>query len=258
MAQQKEHLQKLLLLVNNMANEPGNEWFKEELVATVKKFVISNKPKIEKPSDLRLIKDDTEQIRSHLEIRANVSIDYSFVKDERVKKQLIKDNLRMENIRLDITKDELTRFYEFCINAFYQIEELINYYLHLKFKNDNNGLYNFLIDNNNNYKFSGNENDQQKEQKLKSQTDLKKKSLNFITVADKITAFSFGFFNIKDGNYSGSTMNSLRLLRNEDLHRCTIIEKNRDEKLNKFLFHKNYDSIRDAIKNTSEIILRDC
>ena len=77
--------------------------------------------------DLIPIKADTEAIRKHLEIRANVSIDYDFIKNDRVKKQLIKDNLRMENIRLNVKKDELTRFYEFCINAFYQLEELLNY-----------------------------------------------------------------------------------------------------------------------------------
>jgi len=204
--------------------------------------------------DLLPIKADTEAIRKHLEIRANVSIDYDFVKNDRVKKQLIKDNLRMENIRLNVTKDELTRFYEFCINAFYQLEELLNYYYFLKFQDNSNGLYDFLINNNTNYKILNNDDETIKSKKEKKQKELKEKSLSFITVADKITAFSFGFFDIKTGNYSGSTMNSLRLLRNEDLHRCSVIEKNRDEKLNKFLFYKNYDAIRYAIQNTAQVI----
>ena len=160
----------------------------------------------------------------------------------------------MENIRLNVTKDELTRFYEFCINAFYQLEELLNYYYFLKFQDNSNGLYDFLINNNTNYKILNNDDETIKSKKEKKQKELKEKSLSFITVADKITAFSFGFFDIKTGNYSGSTMNSLRLLRNEDLHRCSVIEKNRDEKLNKFLFYKNYDAIRDAIQNTAQVI----
>ena len=31
MAEKKEHLQKLYSLVKKVANEPGNDWFKEEL-----------------------------------------------------------------------------------------------------------------------------------------------------------------------------------------------------------------------------------
>jgi hypothetical protein len=208
--------------------------------------------------DLLPIKEDTEAIRKHLEIRANVSIDYDFIKNDRVKKQLIKDNLRMENVRLNVTKDELTRFYDFCISAFYQIEELLNYYYFLKFQDNSIGLYDFLINNNTNYKIMNSDDEAIKYKKEKKQNDLKEKSLSFITVADKITAFSFGFFDIKTGNYSGATMNSLRLLRNEDLHRCSIIEKNREEKLNKFLFYKNYDAIRDAIKNTAQVIKTNC
>jgi len=200
------------------------------------------------------IKSDTEAIRSHLEMRANISIDYEFINNDRVKKQLLKDNLRMENIRLNLSKDELTRFYEFSINAFYQIEELLNYFYHIKFESDKDSMYTFLIANNLNYKVTDNDDETKKADKLRKQNELKNKSLSFITVADKITAFSFGYFNIQSGNYTGSTMNSLRLLRNEDLHRCTIIEKNRDEKLNKFLFYKNFDAIRDAIKNVVEII----
>lgn len=216
-----------------------------------------NKPS-EYCDEIHPIKIDTQAIRNHLEIRGNVSIDYDFIKNDRVKKQLIKDNLRMENARLSLTKDELTRFYEFCINAFYQIEELLNYYYHKKFESDRNGLYTFLINNNNHYKILENDDEIMKSAKLKKQSELKNKSLDFITVADKITSFSFGFFDIKSGNYSGSTMNSLRLLRNEDLHRCTVIEKNRTEKLNTFLFYKDYNAIRDAIQNTAQIIKSSC
>ena len=54
------------------------------------------------------IKKNTVAIREHLEIRANNSIDYSFISDKteehkQVKIQLLKDNSRMENARLDST-----------------------------------------------------------------------------------------------------------------------------------------------------------
>ena len=72
---------------------------------------------------------DVKTIREILEIRANASLEYDFVKDERTRAQLIIDNLRMENAALKTDYDEKRRFYEFCVNAFYQIENVINYYL---------------------------------------------------------------------------------------------------------------------------------
>lgn len=60
MAQKKEHLQKLFTLVNQVANEPGNEWFKDELISNFG----SIQPKMKSDSNLDLspIKDDTETI----------------------------------------------------------------------------------------------------------------------------------------------------------------------------------------------------
>ena len=42
----------------------------------------------------------------------------------------------MENVRHDLKeKDEMKRLYDFCINAFYQIENLINFYYYEKYTN---------------------------------------------------------------------------------------------------------------------------
>ena len=76
------------------------------------------------------IADDVSAIREALEIRAQNSITYDFVKNQRVRDQLIIDNLRMENSAINLRQDEHRRFYLFCVNAFYQIENLLNYYFH--------------------------------------------------------------------------------------------------------------------------------
>lgn len=61
------------------------------------------------------------------------SISYDFVKDKRVRDQLLIDNVRMENLLLDTRIPECDRFPLFCVNAFYQVENLLNYYFHTMF-----------------------------------------------------------------------------------------------------------------------------
>jgi hypothetical protein len=165
------------------------------------------------------IKSDTEAIRNHLEIRANVSMDFEFVKNERVKKQLIKDNLKMENSRLDIQiKNDTERFYNFCVEAFYQIEELVNYYFGMKYTFEDFVL---LISSKNNGKI------------------FNQKQLSEITIAEKIFVFE-GLFYYGQIDAVGktiryeSTINLIREVRNEDSHRCNIIEQDSEQVLLKF------------------------
>lgn len=76
---------------------------------------------------------DIAAIRSALEIRANASITYNFVQNPRLRDQLIIDNLRMENAALNLRDPEADRFYVFCVNAFYQVENILNYFYHTVF-----------------------------------------------------------------------------------------------------------------------------
>lgn len=92
--------------------------------------------KTDSASDVNMssnISADITAIRSALEIRANSSITYSFVKNQRLRDQLIIDNLRMENAALNLQDPEADRFYVFCVNAFYQVENIINYFYHITF-----------------------------------------------------------------------------------------------------------------------------
>jgi hypothetical protein len=205
MAEKKEHLQKLLLLVNQVANEPGNEWFKNELVS---QFEISTQS-----IELNPIKKDTLIIRENLEIRAEKSIQFDFIQNLRVKKQLLKDNLRMENSRLDNNiKNETQRFHIFCVNAFYQIEELVNYYFGTKYTFAD--FIKLLQQKNPGKKYSQNQ-------------------LSEITIAEKIFIFEgYFYFNQTDENGKKiryeSVINLIRDVRNEDAHRCNIIENDKE------------------------------
>lgn len=79
------------------------------------------------------ITEDISAIRSALEIRSNASLTYSFVRNQRLRDQLIIDNLRMENAALNLKEPEADRFYVFCVNSFYQVENILNYFYYTSF-----------------------------------------------------------------------------------------------------------------------------
>lgn len=167
--------------------------------------------------DLSELKIDTTAIRGHLEIRAEHSIDYSFIKTDRVKNQLYKDNLRMENIRLDHTiKNENERLHAFCVNAFYQIEELLNYYYNEKYTFKR--LLAIIAP-------------------ISKQNYSRAKNISHITLNDKITHFEKTFLIQYDplGQPYPYTpiMRLLKDIRNIESHRCSVIEKDTDQILKK-------------------------
>lgn len=182
------------------------------------------------------IKLDTEVIRSHLEIRANVSIDYGFIKNDRVKKQLIRDNLKMENSRLDIQiKSDTERFYNFCVEAFYQIEELVNYFFITKHPLDTVA---YLKTKN-------------------SQINAIESDFLKIEISKKLYVVeSLFYYGQVDANgrtirYE-STINLIRDVRNEDSHRCNIIEQDNEQILQKYIdLLKKIKDFNEANKNTN-------
>lgn len=181
------------------------------------------------------IKSDTEAIRNHLEIRANVSIDFEFVKNERVKKQLIKDNLKMENSRLDIQiKNDTERFYNFCVEAFYQIEELVNYFFISKHPTD---AVAYLKTKN-------------------SQINITELDFLKIEISKKLYVFESLFYygqidvNGRTIRYE-STINLIKDVRNEDSHRCNIIEQDKEQIVQKYInLLKKIKDVNEANKNT--------
>lgn len=188
------------------------------------------------------ISSDITAIRSALEIRANASITYSFVKYQRLRDQLIIDNLRMENAALNLQDPEADRFYVFCVNAFYQVENILNYFYHTVFP-EVESLLKEIEDATQNEK-----ND------FRFRRTGKEQNVGSIPVAHKLNAF-FNSYLPEEGSLKWS-IGTLRQVRNEGEHRCDIIRQEKDENNNlyKFFKSKTFNYVRiDLIKFVNAI-----
>lgn len=178
------------------------------------------------------ITNNISAIRSALEIRANVSISYSFVKHQRLRDQLIIDNLRMENAALNLQDPEEGRFYIFCVNAFYQVENIVNYFYHTIFpdiKKLSQEIEDSTMYENNDFKY---------------QRTGREVTVSSIPIAHKINAFFNSYLpNERSLKWSIGT---LRQVRNEGEHRCDIIRKEKDDNNNLYKFFKSqtFNSLR--------------
>lgn len=201
--------------------------------------------KSETPVDLPILSSvstDVTAIRSALEIRATESLKYSFVKVPRLRDQLIIDNLRMENAALNLQERESDRFYIFCVNAFYQLENIINYYYHVMFPNINSLLTEIE---------RATSTDPEKYIFKRSGTE---KNVADIAVYYKITSICNSLF--PENISLKSTLNNLRKIRNDGEHRCQVLMEKRDESNNlyQFLQSATFNSVRvDLIKVVSAI-----
>lgn len=223
-----EKLLKLLQMVVEISNMPENKWFKKELYDKLYN-VESNKG-----TDINIIdiKKDTSKIVDFLEINPGCSIDYSFIEHKLLRTRLELDNLRMENIRYDLKeKDDMKRLYDFCINAFYQIENLINFYYYEKFPNIIDLLSHL--------------------ESIEGSKFVRKgeKTIGDITIATKIYSFTKIHYNIESEVFIGMNIDSLRLIRNEGLHRCTRIKniENENKRLHQFIKFATYDSVHSVV-----------
>lgn len=185
---------------------------------------------------------DIAAIRSALEIRANASITYSFVQNPRLRDQLIIDNLRMENAALNLQDPEADRFYVFCVNAFYQVENIINYFYHTVLPEVESLLKEIedaTQDEKNDFRF---------------RRTGKEQNVGSIPIAHKLNAF-FNSYLPEEGSLKWS-IGTLRQIRNEREHRCDIIRQEKDENNNlyKFFKSKTFNHVRiDLIKFVNAI-----
>ena len=177
-----------------------------------------------------------------MEIRGYNSIDYSFIKEPRLRDYLNADNLRMENAALNFQEKESERFYSFCVNAFYQVENIVNYYFHKAYPNIED-LLKVIED------ATKNDTDGKKSFKFKrAKGEFVEKNVGDIQIFYKINALCNLLFP-KDDKIK-STLGNLRKVRNEGEHRCQIIwdEKNEENKLYVFLKKATFNSIRITLK----------
>ena len=178
------------------------------------------------------VASDISSIREALEIRANVSVSYSFVVEQRLRDQLIIDNLRMENAALNLKQPEEERFYSFCVNAFYQLENIVNYYFYVTFPNIEDLLA--IIE-----KYT----EEEKSNDFKFKRNGREKNVGDILIAHKINALCNILF---PGDKLKMTLGQLRQVRNEGEHRCMVIqqEKNDSNSLYKFFKYNTFNTIR--------------
>lgn len=224
--QKKESLEKLLKLIEEISNDPDNLWFKEEL----SKRLGNNSTKNDD------IFKNTETIKKYLSISPELSIDYSFINHNILKNRLELDNLRMENVRIDIKeKDEVKRLYDYIIYAFYQIENLINFFYFTKYPNTKDLIIH--LESIPYTKFKRNS----------YQTDI-----SDINISTKIFTFNRTYLKSEKEISIGYSIDSLRRIRNEGLHRCSVIirkgSNKENEKLYRFLKNANYDSIHRTLE----------
>ena len=224
----KEDLEKLIDFIIELSELKENEWFKNKLI-----------DKIEASSNIVSIKKNTDKIVNLLDVNPECSIDYSFISHQLLRKRLELDNLRMENVRYDIKeKEDIKRLYDFCINAFYQIENLLNYYYYEKYPKIND-LFDHLegID----------------KTKFKRKSE---KNVGDITIAVKMYSFIRVYYSSPEEISIGYNLDNLRQIRNEGLHRCTRIKniQNENLRLHQFIKYASFDSIHGLVNSLTEKI----
>lgn len=199
MGQDKKQLIKLLAFVKDLYDDSDNKEFAAGINAIVLNHLAIT------------TNEEIEKIKNALELRADSSIDYSFVKDIFVQRQLKIDNLRMENVLLNLSIPERGRYDNFCVNAFLQVENILNYYYCEKFGKDLDAI---LTDIENATK-----KDKYPFERVPNKTYY---YVSEIPIASKIQAFCNQFFpfdpNVKD--YTATDLHKLRNIRNDIFHRA--------------------------------------
>ncbi len=177
-------------------------------------------------SFLKLIKgEDNQVIKKLLEKYNNLNnqIDYSYIDIKNVEKKLNEDNLKMEKIFLNQELPDNDKFISFCTIAFHQIENLLNYYYYKKFENFEDLLNELII---NNQKFKRRYKTIEKaNQSFKKISDLNINVLVFI--------YEKEFFFDKKISYD-KHITMLREIRNDDSHRCSVIDFDKEEIINEY------------------------
>lgn len=129
MAQNKEQLNKLLLFIKRLIEEPGNEDF----VKGLRKLLdvpIHGSPDDTKLSDIEKYLGLDYKLDS-----ATPDIDYSFIQEAFVRDQLISDYREMLRYRYGVRSHKID-FSEYCRFAMLQVEQMLNYFYQNKFSSD--------------------------------------------------------------------------------------------------------------------------
>ena len=189
MAQDKEQLNKLLMFIKSLVEEPGNEEFTNGL----RKLL--DIP-IQSPGDATKLLDIEKYLGLDYKLDSTIpNIDFSFVKEPFVRDQLFSDYREMLRYRYGVRSHKVD-FSEYCRYAMLQVEQLLNYYFQNKF-DSNEELITYINDN--------------------SFAKIDKfESIKAISLAIKLSAFSK---NVKRKHCE--SLDFAREVRNEQSHRST-------------------------------------
>jgi len=176
-------------------------------------------------SFLKLIKGNEnlsiKKLHSRYNFLAN-SIDFSFIKEDSVRLKIEQDNQKMERIAFEHGENEEDKFISFCTSAFHQIENLLNFYYWKKFP---------VIDDLKKYMWENNPGFQQRWKsfrKLEEVDRLKElnryKTVRSFDINTLVYLFEKEFYFDQHKSYN-KKITFLREIRNDDSHRCTVIDK---------------------------------
>ncbi|NLP59384.1 reverse transcriptase domain-containing protein [Lutibacter sp. B1] len=232
----REFLQKTRAMLNNW-EKGGLNYAKKEF----KKHQPESKKNYEfkdvllgQISFIRLVKGIESPIVNKISLKFNYLnnlIDYTFISNENVKKKLINDNIKMEKLLFDKNESEEDIFIPFCTSAFHQIENLLNYYYWRKFPVFLD-LLKTLLENNPNFK--------RRYRNLKNANNHFKK-ISDLNINVLVYLYEKEFFFDKN-RYYDKRITHLREVRNDDSHRCQIIDIDKDS------LKKDYELLQDKIK----------
>lgn len=229
--------------------EFGSE-LRQQLEVHHPQAVVALTPELE--SQLTKVKKDISKMHNIMQIGDETapSISYDFVKDKRIRDQLLIDNVRMENLLLDTRISEDDRFPLFCVNAFYQVENLLNYYYHTMFP-DLKSLEDMLKTNTSSEKESF---------KYANRKGIDIRSVSDIQSHYLINAFC-NYKSSQDG-YFKYRLSGLRLVRNKFSHRSFDAkfkwkDPEKGSYLNIFLEHNTFITVRQDLQVLVSLVAQD-
>lgn len=224
MNNKKENLKLLLEFISKILDEDTNGWFHDELALLISKKIIT-----EKDTTLKLSAVTIKEIGSidrYIENGIIPIIDYSNITDLSVRQTLIRDCVEMGKCRFGKFGQNIS-FLDFCKYAFFQIEQLVNYYiLQINNKQFTNSI-NYIKTYNTSARIDG------------------KKSISSITFSDKLFAM---YIQLGMNIELKSVLDKISYARNNSLHRST--ESNIDMKL---LYSQFIEAINTHKVNRSDI-----
>lgn len=214
-------------------------------------------------------------------------LNYEMITHEKVRKQLDKDNRKMELILLDNIHSSEDKFISFCTSAFHQIENLLNYFYWKRFP-DIDDMKQFMWDNNPAFQSRWDSlKNLSKEKRLKQLGKYKR--IRDFDINTLVYLYEKEFYFDKGISYNNE-ITFLREIRNDDSHRCSIfgfnktkilsdyeelkkkwedfkerkgnypIEQKHESELKlkvrliEFMERKNYNRVREILKNVIEKI----